>query len=84
MISDEIVLSRLSDLVADLLELNELKLTRATRANDVEGWDSFAHVRILIAAEQAFGVQFTTAEIASLDTVGDLVNLIQARSAGSS
>jgi acyl carrier protein len=80
--SDEDVLNRLASLIADLLDLDDLKLTRATTANEVDGWDSLAHVRIVVAAEQAFGVRFTTGEIASLKTVGDLVDLIALHSHG--
>jgi acyl carrier protein len=76
-VKDEDVLSRLSVLIGDLLEMDDLKLSMTTTAQDVAGWDSLAHVRIVLAAEQAFGVRFTTGEIASLKTVGDLVNLIK-------
>ena len=76
---DEEILDRLNTLVADLLELDDLKLTRATTANTVPGWDSLAHVRIVVAAEQAFGLQFSTGEITSLNNVGDLVDLIKQR-----
>jgi acyl carrier protein len=76
-VKDDAVLNRLSALIGDLLELDDLTLTMATTAQDVPGWDSLAHVRIVLAAEQAFGARFATAEIASLKTVGDLVNLIK-------
>lgn len=79
--NDEEVLSRLSELVGDLLELENLKLSMITTAENVPGWDSLAHVRIVLAAEQTFGVRFTTAEIASLKKVGDLVKLIRTAAA---
>jgi acyl carrier protein len=79
-VKDEEILDRLGTLVADLLELDDLKLTRETTANNVPGWNSLAHVRIVVAAEQAFGVQFSTGEITSLKTVGDLVDLIKLHS----
>lgn len=78
--NDNDILTRLSVLVGDLLELADLKLTMSTTAEDVPGWDSLAHVRIVLAAEQAFGLRFTTAEIAALRTAGDLVKLIEDRS----
>ena len=78
--SDEDILNRLNGLIADLLELDDLRLTRTTTAQEVSGWDSLAHVRIVVAAEQAFAVRFTTGEIASLKTVGDLVDLIKLHS----
>lgn len=76
---DEAVLNRLTSIIADSLELDDLKLTRATTADDVEGWNSIAHVRIVVAAERAFGVRFGTGEITSLKNVGDLMGLIKRR-----
>lgn len=42
----------------------------------VEGWDSQAHVSIIVAAEVHFGIRFRTAEFDELKNVGDLVRLI--------
>ncbi|MGH9641325.1 MAG: acyl carrier protein [Terriglobales bacterium] len=78
--NDEEILTRLSTLIEDLLGVDDLHVTRATTALDAPGWNSLAHVRIVVATEQAFGVRFTTGEIVSLKTVGDLVDLIKARS----
>jgi acyl carrier protein len=75
--NDKDILSKLASLIEDLLELDNLVLTRSTTANDVPGWDSLAHVRIVVAAEQAFGVRFSTGEITSLKNVGDLEDLIK-------
>ncbi len=79
--SMEQTLARLNDLVSDLLELSDLKLSPDMSAQDVPGWDSLAHVRIVVAAEQAFGIRFSTGEITSLKTVGDLAKLIDMHSA---
>ena len=63
-----------------------LTLARAMTASDVDGWDSVAHVNLLVALERAFEVRFTTAEMARLSaegqTVGDLVDLLEAKAAG--
>ncbi len=74
-------LDRLNNLVGDLLEIDDLKLSPEMTAQDVPGWDSLAHVRIVVAVEQAFGVRFSTSEITSLKSIGDLVTLIDTHSA---
>jgi acyl carrier protein len=51
-----------------------------TRASDVDGWDSLAHVDLIVAVEKAFGVRFTTKDVQGLACVGDLVALIARRS----
>jgi acyl carrier protein len=48
-------------------------------ANDVDGWDSLAHIRLMLTVEKAFHVKFTTSDIGSLKDVSDLIRLIEKR-----
>lgn len=57
----------------------DIVLARETTASDVEGWDSVSNIRLLVTAEQVFGVKFHTGEIAGLANVGELFDLIAAR-----
>jgi acyl carrier protein len=57
----------------------EIELSRETTAQDVEGWDSLMHVTLLINVEKAFRVKFSSAEVASLKNVGEMVDLIDSR-----
>ncbi len=50
-------------------------------APDVENWDSLSHIELIVAVERQFRVKFTTAEITSLNNVGDLARLIQRKRA---
>ena len=62
---------------------DELVISDATTALDVDGWDSMAHVNLIIAIEKRFGVDFTGADLATMrgpgQTVGNLVGLIAAK-----
>ena len=71
------ILQKLAEIVQDELDDDSLSLTEQMRASDVDGWDSIAHVRIVIGVEQAFNVRFSTVRITELKKVGDLVDLIQ-------
>lgn len=73
------ILERVQEVVADQLDRDDLTLSMDTVAASVEGWDSLAHVRIMIAVEEEFGVRFDMSEITSLANVGDLVRLIAAK-----
>jgi len=75
--TNEEILTKITDVVRDELDEDGIVLTPETKARDVEGWDSLAHVRIVVAVEQEFGVRFDMAEITNLDSVGDLVTLVQ-------
>jgi acyl carrier protein len=78
-LTDDEILSRITDVVRDQLDDDEITLTAATEANSVDGWDSLAHVRIMIAVEEEFGVRFQTSEITSLKNVGGLVALVRSK-----
>jgi acyl carrier protein len=71
------VLSQVRDILADVLDLPDLQVTVETTAEDVEGWDSFNHINIVVAVESKFGIKFHTAEVEELRNVGDLVELIE-------
>ena len=52
-------------------------------AEDVDGWDSLAHINLIIAIEKGMGVKFATAEISRMkeagQNVGGLVRLINSK-----
>lgn len=78
-VMDDSTFGNLTDLVRDFFEDDSLSLTRATTAKDVEGWDSLAHVRLVVAVERHFQVKFTSAEVAGLKSIGELSDLIDRR-----
>jgi acyl carrier protein len=72
-------LPRLNEVFRNVFDDDEIDVTRETTAKDVEGWDSLMHVTLIVNVEKAFGIKFTSSEVASLKSVGDLVDLIDAR-----
>jgi acyl carrier protein len=65
---------------------DEMVVSEATTATNVDGWDSMAHVNLIIAIEKRFGVRFSGADLASMrgsgQTVGHLIGLIEAKTSG--
>lgn len=79
--TNEETLSKLEEIFREVLDDDELALTPATTAQDVEDWDSLNHVRLMLTVERQFGVKFSAAEIGRLKNVGDLVALVRSKSA---
>jgi acyl carrier protein len=73
---------RLNQVFRDLFEDDELEINRDTTAQDVEGWDSVQHVSLVIKVEKAFGVRFSSAEVAQLKNVGELLDMIDSKQNG--
>ena len=73
------VYSNLTSVFREVFDDDTLQLTPETTAEDVEGWDSAAHVSLIVAAEMRFGLRFRTAELESLHNVGEFAELIQSK-----
>jgi acyl carrier protein len=76
-------LGRLNQVFRDVFDDDELEISRRTTADDVEGWDSLMHVTLIVNVEKAFKVKFSSSEVAALRDVGELIDLIDARSPAS-
>ncbi len=79
MTEDEIF-AKLRTVIAETLDLDDdVAVTAATSANDVPGWDSVAHVQLMVSVEAAFGIRFRTSDMAGMENVQDLVRRIAHR-----
>ena len=56
-----------------------LEIRSDMHRRNVSGWDSMAHIQLILAVESQFGIKFTAGEIAKLTTVGQLSELIGAK-----
>jgi acyl carrier protein len=56
-----------------------LVLNPSMTAADVQGWDSLTHVRLLLTIEREFRIRITASEAGKLQTVGDLMKLIESK-----
>jgi acyl carrier protein len=69
------ILTRLTPIFREVFDDDELVLKPELTANDVAGWDSLAHVRLILSVQKAFGIKFSTVEMSRLKNVGDLIAL---------
>jgi len=68
---------RLTKIMRDVFDDDNLDVTPELTANDVEGWDSVSHITLVVAVEEAFGVKFKSAELEKMKNVGQLVDQIE-------
>jgi acyl carrier protein len=74
----EELLKTLSGVFAEVFG-RPVEITEATTAADVEDWDSVAHVLLIVASEQEFGVRFTSTELANAANVGEFLTLVETK-----
>lgn len=71
------ILEKVAESIRSILDLPNQEITMRTTAEDIEGWDSFNHINIVVAIENQFGVKFNTSEVEEVRAVGEFVKLIE-------
>jgi acyl carrier protein len=73
------VYTKLTGVFRDVFDEDDLHLTPETTADDVDGWDSLTHIRLVLAVSKAFGVKFSASEIGNLKNVGEFADMIESK-----
>jgi acyl carrier protein len=69
------IITGLTAVFRDVFDDDELVLKPELTADDVDGWDSLAHIRLILTVQKKFGVKFSPIEMNRLKNVGDLIAL---------
>jgi acyl carrier protein len=75
----EEITGTLKSVFQKVLEEKDITITRELTAHDVEKWDSLRHIQLISEVESTFGIKFKLREIMSMNNVGDLIDLIDAK-----
>lgn len=73
---------KLRNIFREIFDDDEILITNDTNRNDIEDWDSVAHVKLVLAIEEEFVIKLTTDEVASIKSVGEFVKVIERYSDG--
>jgi acyl carrier protein len=73
------LISQIEPIFQQVFNNSEISLSRETTAQDVEGWDSLNHIRLIISLEMELGITFDSNEVAELTNVGDLMDYIESQ-----
>ncbi|MGH1402755.1 MAG: acyl carrier protein [Alphaproteobacteria bacterium] len=72
-------LQKIDVLFKEFFNDEKIEVTTNTTAADVNGWDSLAHINLIITIENEFNVKFAIGELHSLQNVGQMVSLIDTK-----
>lgn len=56
---------------------DEIVISNATTADDIDDWDSLTHMQLIVAIEKKYNIKFTIAEIQKAANVGEFIDIIQ-------
>lgn len=70
------LLAEVQEIFRAVFDQPELSIDRASNAATVEGWDSLAHINLVMSIEKKYKIKFALGELKKLENVGDLLDLI--------
>lgn len=73
------MLDKMQAVFREVFQSPTLTITEQTTPEHIEGWDSLGHIRLVLALESAFGVEFKAGEVGSVENVGGLIALLESK-----
>lgn len=74
--SREEVFERLTSVFRDVFDDGEITLNEETTAEDIEDWDSFEHINLVVAVEEEFSFKIPMGKVVTMKNVGEMVDII--------
>jgi acyl carrier protein len=72
---------RLTRIMRDIFDSDDVQYRDGLTINSVPGWDSLGHMRFLNAVEKDFGVEFTSGEVDTFENAGNVLDALLLREA---
>jgi acyl carrier protein len=60
--------ARVREVMAEVLDLDPIQIDEVFIREEASAWDSLAHLRLVTALEEAFGIKLTMKEVGELDS----------------
>jgi acyl carrier protein len=71
------ILTETAQIISDLFGVEAESLSLDTHRDSISGWDSLQHVNLILDVEQHFSVHIAESQVASIQTIRDLISAIQ-------
>jgi acyl carrier protein len=75
----EEVFEKITEIFREEFDDDTLVIVDETNAEDIEDWDSLAHVELVMSMEKEFNMKFNIKEVGKLKNVGEMADLILSR-----
>ncbi len=72
----EELFEKITEIFREEFDDDSLVIVDETNAEDIEDWDSLAHVELVMAMEKEFHMKFNLREVGELQNVGEMADLI--------
>ena len=71
------ILSEIQSIVRTVVNDNTIIVKMDSKATNVKGWDSLAHIRILVSVEKRYSIKFSLSEMQNIKDISAFVEAIK-------
>lgn len=64
-------------IVAEAIDRDAAEIPASEDRDNIDGWDSLAHLRVITAFEEHYGIRLTMQQIGEIRSVSDLARYIE-------
>jgi acyl carrier protein len=75
------ITEKLTGVFREVFDDERIVLRDEMTAKDVQNWNSVSHIDMICLVEEVFNLRLTTREVAVLKSVGELISLIEEKTA---
>ena len=72
----EEVYERLNKVFQEVFDDDSIMVNDNTTADDIEDWDSFEHINLVVAVEEEFSFKIPMGKVVTMKNVGEMVDII--------
>lgn len=72
----EELFGKLQEIFRDIFDDETIVIQNSTNSTDIDSWDSFNHISLIMAIEKEFKLKFSFEELALLKNVEVLIDVI--------
>lgn len=72
----EDVYERLNMVFREVFDDESISVNDETTSDDIDDWDSFEHINLIVAVEDEFGMKIPMGKVVTMKNVGEMVDII--------
>ncbi len=74
---EEKIFTEIQSIIRTVLNDEKILIKMESTASDIKGWDSLAHIRILVSIEKLYSIKFSLSEMQNVKDLFGFVKLIK-------
>lgn len=70
------VFERLNKVFREVFDDDDIVVGEETTSDDIEDWDSFEHINLVVAVEEEFSFKIPMGKVVTMKNVGEMADII--------